>query len=46
MGVSLGRTPAVDCRYYMPYEDDKPVWIARGIRKPLAELWSELKHYD
>lgn len=36
----------VDCDYCMPYEDDKPVWLARGIRRPLAEVWPGVKHYD
>jgi hypothetical protein len=40
------RAATIDCRYCMPYEDDKPVWIARGIRRPLSQVWPDLKHYD
>ena len=43
-GVERGGT--VTCRFCMPYENDKPVWIARGLRQPLAKIWGELKHYD
>ncbi len=43
---SVERAGTVVCRYCMPYENDKPIWIARGIQRPLAELWPELKHYD
>lgn len=34
------------CRDCMPYEDDKPIWIARELKQPLAELWPRLKHYN
>jgi hypothetical protein len=30
----------------MPYENGLPVWIARGLRQPVAEAWPRLKHYD
>ena len=30
----------------MPYEDDKPVYVGRGMRPPLRELWPKLKHYE
>jgi len=42
--VELAAT--TDCRYCMPYEDDKPIWVARGIRQPIAESWPVNKHYD
>jgi len=35
-----------DCGYCMPYENDQPVWVCRGLRKPIEELWPELKHFD
>ncbi len=34
------------CEDCMPYENDKPIWIARGLRQPLAELWPRVKHFD
>ena len=36
----------IDCTYCMPYEDDQPIWVARRPRRPLAELWPQVKHYD
>ena len=42
--VELGAV--FDCRDCMPYEDDKPIWIARRLRVPLGELWPQIKHYD
>jgi hypothetical protein len=29
----------------MPYENDNPIWIARGLRVPIQELWPRIKHY-
>ncbi len=43
---TVERAGTVDCRYCMPYEDNKPVWVARGIRQPLPQVWPDLKHYD
>jgi len=37
-----GRFDCVDC---MPYEDDQPIWIARGLRVPVRELWPSIQHY-
>jgi hypothetical protein len=30
----------------MPYEDNLPVWIARGLKAPIAQIWPMTKHYD
>jgi len=32
----------VDC---MPYENNLPIWVARGARLPLAALWPRVKHF-
>ena len=34
------------CRDCMPYENDKPIWIARRLKMPLENLWPELQHFD
>ncbi len=34
------------CQDCMPYENDKPIWICRRLRQPLAELWPRLRHFD
>ena len=30
----------------MPYEDRQPVWIARGPKAPIDQIWPMTKHYD
>jgi hypothetical protein len=34
------------CRYCMPYEDGVPIFLLRGMKRPLAERWPEIKHYN
>jgi hypothetical protein len=43
---SVEQATTTDCGYCMPYENGLPVWIARGLRQPVAEAWPRLKHYD
>lgn len=31
--------------YGMPYENDVPIYICRGIHRPLAALWPKLRNY-
>jgi hypothetical protein len=35
-----------ECRDCMPYEARKTIWVARGVREPLAKAWSGVKHYN
>ncbi|MFI5397902.1 MAG: ArnT family glycosyltransferase [Candidatus Binatia bacterium] len=39
------RVGAVRCSYCMPFENDQPVYVCRGLRRPLREIWPRLKHY-
>jgi hypothetical protein len=32
--------------YVMPYENNLPLFICRGVKAPLEELWPRVKHYD
>ena len=32
--------------YAMPYENDAPILLCRGLSTPLPELWPELRHID
>jgi Dolichyl-phosphate-mannose-protein mannosyltransferase len=32
--------------YMMPYERHQPIWLVRGPRQPLGELWPRLRHID
>lgn len=40
------RVGTTSCGRCMPYENDRPVWIARRLRVPVAEMWRQVKHYD
>jgi hypothetical protein len=33
------------CRDCMPYENGRSIWIARGLKVPMARLWPEIKHF-
>ncbi len=43
---SLEQTGVVECGRCMPYENHKPVYIARGLRAPLAKVWAEEKSFE
>ena len=34
------------CDYCMPYEKDIPIWVARGMRQPVDQVWPLIGHYD
>jgi hypothetical protein len=40
------RAATIECGRCMPYENRNPVWVCRGPRTPLTELWPRLKHFD
>lgn len=42
----VDRAATFDCTDCMPYEDDLPIWLARGARAPLTAVWPDLKHYQ
>jgi hypothetical protein len=31
------------CKYCLPYESDRPVWIVRRPRLPVRQIWAQLK---
>ncbi len=33
-------------RYAMPYENDLPIFICRGLKLPLDEVWPRTKNYS
>ena len=35
-----------ECRYCMPYEDNRPIFICRRQKGSLRDLWPELKNYN
>jgi hypothetical protein len=36
----------IDCKYCMPYEDNVPVYLCRGLKYKPEEVWPAVKHYD
>jgi len=36
----------IDCGDCMPYENHLSIFICRGLKQPLAELWPQLKHFE
>lgn len=33
------------CDWCMPYENDLPIYLARGLREPVEQLWLKLKRF-
>lgn len=33
------------CTYCMDYENNVPIWLARGPTQPIATIWPRVKHY-
>ena len=38
-----GRTTCTLC---MPYEQDQPIFVARGWKRPLSDVWPMTKHFE
>jgi 4-amino-4-deoxy-L-arabinose transferase-like glycosyltransferase len=34
------------CRYCMPYENNRPIFVARQPKTDLIQAWSQVKHFD
>jgi hypothetical protein len=32
--------------YVMPYEDELRIFVGRGLRRPMAEIWPTARHYE
>jgi hypothetical protein len=39
------RVATTDCGYCMPFENHKPIWLCRQLRRPVDELWAGLRRY-
>ena len=42
---SVQPVAVVRCRYCMPYEDNVTIFVGRGMKIPLPELWPSVKSY-
>jgi hypothetical protein len=43
--ASVERVDTIACRRCMPYERDLPLWLCRGLRMPMSQLWPQVKTY-
>lgn len=43
---SLEQAATFTCTDCMPYENNQPIWVGRGLRPPLPELWPRLKSFN
>ena len=43
---SLTQAATFGAPYAMPYEDNRPIFLCRGLRSPLARIWPELKRFQ
>lgn len=42
--VELAAT--IDCGHCMPYEQGRPIFVCRGLRPGLGDIWAQGKHFD
>jgi hypothetical protein len=33
------------CEHCMPFENDAPIWVCRGLDQPLAKRWQQIRFY-
>ncbi len=43
--ASVERAGTWTSRYAMPYERDRAIWVCRGAKRSIAQLWPQLRHY-
>jgi hypothetical protein len=43
---SVARVGVTDAPYAMPYETGQPIYVLRGLKEPMAQLWPTLKRYQ
>ena len=42
---SVERVDTIQCRWCMPYQNDSPVHVVRGLKLPLEEFWLDIKRF-
>ncbi len=35
-----------ECEHCMPYENNVNIWVCRGLKTSLKDLWPDEKHYE
>jgi len=43
--ASVTLADSLRCERCMPYERGRPIWVCRGLRWPLRQVWPRLKAY-
>ena len=43
--ASVQPIAVVRCRYCMPFEDNVTIFVGRGMKPALSELWPSVKRY-
>jgi hypothetical protein len=43
---SVALADTTRCAHCMPYENGAPIFVCLGLRKPLAERWPEIRHFE
>ena len=44
--ASVEKAAMYTCNDCMPYEDDKPIWVARDAQLTIEEIWPQVRHFD
>ena len=43
---SVEEASVIKCAYAMPYENNLPVYICQGLKRPVKDTWPSAKHYE
>jgi hypothetical protein len=43
---SVEQAAVFTCKYCMPYENNRPIYVCRNPKFPVEEVWPQFKHYD
>jgi hypothetical protein len=44
--ASVEKAGEIRCGYCMPFEDRQAVFVCRGLKMPLRDLWPRVKHFE
>jgi len=44
--TSVEQRSETECGDCMPYENHLPIYVCRGLKTPLVQLWPSVKHYE
>jgi hypothetical protein len=44
--TQVERAATIECGRCMPYENHRPVWLCRGLKVPIGQVWKEVKNFS